>query len=164
MAGQKRKWKKRSDGKPEQSQREPFVLFLDETLYNCRPIHEALDSMEIKFIPHGDRFSPGVIDTVWLPIAGEERWAVLTADKRIRFNELEIAQVIDHGVRQFVFSSGQLSGAKMGEILETAMPRMQEIFYAREAPFIACILRSGQVEVRYDKNGSVNKRKKNKGT
>lgn len=62
--------------------------------------------MGIKFIPHGDRFSPGVVDTDWLPVAGEERWAVLTADKRIRFNELEIAQVIDHGVRQFVFSSG----------------------------------------------------------
>jgi hypothetical protein len=86
---------------------------------------------------------------------GKEGWAVLTADKRIRFNQLEVVQVMQHGVRQFVFSSGNLSGAMMGNILSTAVARVQEIFYEQEAPFIACITQSGNVEVRYDKNGPV---------
>jgi PIN like domain len=160
MVGRKKKWKRRSAGNID-PQRDPFVLFLDETLYNCQPIHEALKSMGINFVPHGERFAPGTVDTDWLPIAGEERWAVLTADKRIRFNELEIAQVTGHGVRQFVFSSGQLNGAMMGSILKIAMPRMLEIFYEQEPPFIACIFKSGKVEVRYDKNGSVHQRQQN---
>jgi PIN like domain len=102
----------------------------------------------------------GVLDTEWLPVAGKEGWAVLTADKRIRFNQLEVSQVIRHGVRQFVYSSGNLSGAMMGDILKIAIPRMQKIFYEHEAPFIAGITQSGKVEVRYDQNGPAHRRKK----
>jgi hypothetical protein len=160
MGGRKRKWKKQSDGNPEQSQREPFVLFLDETLYNCQPIHTSLESMAVEYIRHGSVFRSGILDTEWLPVVGQKRWVVLTSDKRIRFNQLEREQVIAHGVREFVFSSGNLNGVMMGEILKVAMPRMQKIFAEQEAPFIACITQSGNVEVRYDKDGSVHKRKK----
>lgn len=135
-------------------------MFLDEALHNCRSIHEALDSHNVQYVRHGAKFQAGVLDTEWLPVVGKEGWAVLTADKRIRFNQLEVSQVIRHGVRQFVFSSGNLNGAMMGDILKIAMPRMQEIFYVQEAPFIAGITQSGNVEVRFDQNGPVHRRKK----
>lgn len=93
-------------------------------------------------------------------MAGKERWPVLTSDKRIRFNQLEREQVMVHGVRQFVFSSGNLSGAMMGEIIKIAMSRMRRVLAECEPPFIACITQSGIVEVRYDKNGQVHKRKR----
>jgi hypothetical protein len=60
----------------------------------------------------------------------------------------------------FVFSSGNLSGAMMGDILKIAIPRMQEIFYVQEAPFVAGVTQSGNVEVRFDQNGPVHRRKK----
>ncbi len=150
--------KKPSDGNPELSQPEPFVLFLDETLHNCKPIHAALETMGVEYIRHGSIFAPGVEDTEWLPRAGREQWPVLTSDKRIRFNQLERQQVMEHGVRQFVFSSGNLSGAMMGEILKIAKSQIRKVLAEHEPPFIACITRAGKVEIRYDQLGSVHKR------
>jgi hypothetical protein len=159
MNGRKKKSKKPSGGNPEHSQPEPLVLFLDESLHNCKPIHLALDNAGIKYIRHGSIFAPGVEDTEWLPRAGQERWPILTADKRIRFNVLEREQVMAYRIRQFVFTSGNLSGTMMGEILKLAVPRMRAVLVAHKAPFIACITKSGQVEVRYDEHGPVQRRK-----
>jgi hypothetical protein len=136
-------------------------LFLDETLFNCTPIHDALRELSVEFVRHDQKFEAGTIDQEWLPIVGQQRLIVLTSDKRIRFNELEREQVISFGVREFVFSSGNLSGRAMGEILKTAMAKMKEIVSETAAPFIACITQSGNVEVRYDSQGSVHRRKRN---
>src|SRR5262249_35734599 len=100
------KLKRQSDGSPEQSQPDPFVLSLDETFHNCQPIHAALESLSISYVRHGSKFRSGVLDTEWLPVVGQQKWVVLTQDKRIRFNELERAKIIEHGIRQFVFTSG----------------------------------------------------------
>jgi hypothetical protein len=160
MGGRKKKWKKQSDGNLAQPQRESTILFLDETLFNCQPVHAALESLGVEYIKHGAVFTPGTPDTEWLPVVGENKWVVLTSDKRIRFNELERELVISNEVRQFVFTSGNLSGAMMGEILKIAMPRMQKILSDQIGPFIACISQAGTVIVRYDRFGPISKRKK----
>lgn len=92
--------------------------------------------------------------------SGRKRWIVLTSDKRIRFNRLEVAEVMASGVREFVFSSGNLSGAKMGELLKVAMPQMRQIVSEQRAPFIARITQTGRVEVLFDNQGSVYQRKR----
>jgi hypothetical protein len=99
--------KKQSDGNPEQSRLDPFVLFLDETLHNCQPIHSALEQAGVKFVRHGSRFSSGAHDVEWLPTVGENRWALLTSDKNIRYNQLEREKIIQYGIREFVFASGK---------------------------------------------------------
>jgi hypothetical protein len=123
-----------------------------------------LKSLGVEFVRHGAVFSPGTPDVEWLPVVGTNRWVLLTSDKRIRFNDLEREQVISHGVREFVFTSGNLSGAMMGELLKIAMPKMKIIFYEQESPFIACISQSGGVVIRYDKNGPIATRKKKRNT
>jgi hypothetical protein len=160
MVGRKKKWKKRSVGNQEQPSQPEFTLFLDETLFNCASIHAALTKSKVAFVRHDELFKSGTYDQDWLPIVGQKRLVVLTSDKRIRFNDLERAEVIEHGVRQFVFSSGHLSGQMMGELLSKAMPKIQEVVAMQEAPFIACITKSGNVEVRYDSRGSVFQRRK----
>lgn len=153
MAEQTPKSKKPSDGNQEQL--EPFVVFLDETSHKCAPIHRALENAEVEFVQHGSRFQSGELDEVWLPVVGTARWAVLTCDKRIRYNQLEREKIIEHGIREFVFTSGNLSGAQMGDILKKALPRMETIFHEYPAPFIATISKAGLVTVRFDKNGKV---------
>jgi hypothetical protein len=160
MVGRKKKWKKRSAGNQEQPSQPNFTFFLDETLFNCAPIHDALKKSDVEFVRHDELFKSGTYDKDWLPIVGEKRLIVLTSDKRIRFNDLERAEVIEHGVREFVFSSGHLSGRTMGELLIKAMHKIREIVATQDAPFIACITQSGNVEVRYDNQGSVYQRKK----
>jgi PIN domain-containing protein len=89
---------------------ENFVLFLDERLLNCRPIHSALNELNVENKRHGQCFKPGVEDTEWLPEIGK-----LTSDKRIRYNQLERDKIVHYRIREFVFTSGNLSGAMMGE-------------------------------------------------
>jgi PIN domain-containing protein len=135
-------------------------LFLDETLHNCQPIHAALERAEVEYVRHGSRFTSGALDVEWLPTVGEMRWALLTSDKNIRYNQLEREKIVQYGIREFVFASGNLSGALMGQILANALPKMKRLFRNYAPPFIAYLSQSGNVEVRYDKDGSIHERRR----
>jgi hypothetical protein len=135
-------------------------LFLDETFHNCQPIHSALSAAGVEFVRHGSLFSPGTLDVDWLPVVGEKRWALLTSDKSIRYNQLEKEKIIQYKIREFVFASGNLSGAMMGEALGKALPKMKRLFAEYGEVFIAYLSQSGTVEVRFDEYGSVHDRKK----
>lgn len=153
--------KRQFDGNPEQHWRhEPLVLFLDETLHNCRPILAVLNELGIKFERHGQHFKPGTLDEIWLPVVGQNRWTLLTHDQRIRYNRLQIEEVRENRVREFVFTSGHLSGVMMAEILRKAIPKMQRLLKRCEPPFIASLTSSGNVVLRYDREGSLYERKR----
>jgi hypothetical protein len=102
----------------------------------------------VKHERHGSYFQPGTEDTAWLPFVGEKGWVLVTKDKKIRYNELEKAAVLQNRVREFYFSSGNFNGAEMAEILVTALPEMTRICRRHEAPFIASITKSGKVNLR----------------
>ena len=97
---------------------------------------------------HGKHFAPGTEDSVWLPFVGERGWILITKDKRIRFNELEKAAVLQHRVRAFYFSSGNYSGAEMAEMLVSALRDMIRVCRRCDPPFIASITKSGGVNLR----------------
>jgi hypothetical protein len=159
MGGRTKRSKRQSDGSPERSRRDPFVLFLDETLHNCQPIHSALSVAGVEFVRHGSRFSPGTLDVDWLPVVGKERWALLTSDKSIRYNQLEKEKIVQYKSREFVLASGNLSGAMMGEALTKPLPKMKRLFAGYGDIFIAYLSQAGSVEVRFDEGGSVHERK-----
>ena len=112
---------------------------------------------------HGTHFSPGTLDVDWLPVVGEKRWALLTSDKSIRYNQLEKEKIVQYRIREFVFASGNLSGAMMGEALTKALPKMKRLFKENQQAFIAYLGQSGNVEIRFDKDGAVHERKKTLG-
>jgi PIN like domain len=163
MGGRLKRSRKQSDGNPEQSPHDDFVLYLDENLHNCAPIREVLDYAGVKYQRHDSHFKTGEIDAVWLPRVAEEGWIILTKDKGIRYNELEIHEVIAHKARQFYFRQGNWSGVQMAEILSKALPKMRRLFQKVEAPFIASLTQSGEVHLRYDKDGSVYRQKRKRG-
>lgn len=136
MGGRTRKSKRPSGGSPGQSPLENFVLFLDERLHNWRPIHSALNELNVEYKRHGECFKPGVEDTEWLAEIGKQGWALLTSDKRIRYNQLERDEIVHYRIREFVFTSGNLSGAMMGEVLNVAMSKMKKLYEECPAPFI----------------------------
>lgn len=156
-----KKLKKQLDGSPGQpSQPESFVLFLDETLQNCQPILEVLEKLNVAHERHKSFFQPGTPDEEWLPKVGESNWSLLTHDQKIRYNQLEIRQVLRYKVREFVFTSGNLTGPAMAEALVTALPKMKRFHEQLEPPFIAYVSKAGSVELRYDKDGSIHARKR----
>ena len=149
MASSRGRSKKQSAGsRARQSLPEDFVLYLDENLHNCKPILDALVQRGVRHERHGSHFPPGTEDTVWLPLVGQNRWLLITKDKRIRYNELEKAAVLRYSVREFYFSSGNYSGAEMAEMLVTALPEMARICRKYDPPFIASITKSGKVNLR----------------
>lgn len=85
---------------------------------------------------------------------------MLTCDQRIRYNQLEREKIVQYKIREFVLTSGNMSGAMMGAALAHAAERMKRLVRTHEPPFIAYISQSGNVEIRYDKDGSVHDRKK----
>jgi PIN like domain len=153
MAAHHSKSKKQSGGSERSpSPPEDFVLYLDENLCNSAAIKETLARLGVRFLRHLDRFPRGVPDEDWLPEVGKNGWALLTADKRIRYNFLEKRALEQNSVREFVFASGNLSGGEMAAALELALAKMQKLCVKTKPPFVAAITRKGEVHLRWPKS------------
>lgn len=152
MAARRSKSKKQSAGSDQSpSPPEDFTLFLDENLCNSAAICEALKKSGVPFERHLNHFPRGAPDESWLPTLGKKNWILLTADKRIRYNLLEKQALEENAVREFVFSSGNMSGQDMAQALETALPSMQRLCRKTSAPFVAAITKAGEVHLRWPK-------------
>jgi hypothetical protein len=150
MAAKRSKSKKPSAGSEHSPpQPEEFVLFLDENLCNSAAILETLNKLGIRFERHLDRFSRGAPDEEWLPVVGANGWILLTSDKKIRYNFLEKRALLKSRVREFVFVSGNMSGAEMAGALEMAFAKMQRMCRKFQPPFVAALTRAGEVHLRW---------------
>jgi hypothetical protein len=155
MAARRSKSKKLSAGSaPSHSPSPPddFVFYLDENLCNSRAIQDTLSKLGVRFERHLVHFDPGILDETWLPLVGSRGWVLLTADKRIRYNFLEKHALEEHAVREFVFTSGNMSGMDMATALELAIPKMRRLCRKLKAPFVASITRLGEVHLRWPKH------------
>jgi|HubBroStandDraft_3_1064219.scaffolds.fasta_scaffold308682_1 hypothetical protein len=154
MAARRSKSKKLSAGSaPSHSPSPPddFVLYLDENLCNSRAILDTLSKLGVRFERHLDHFTRGIPDETWLPLVGSRGWVLLTTDKRIRYNFLEKQALEEHAVREFVFTSGNMSGQDMAAALELAFPKMRRLCRKRKPPFVASITRLGDVNLLWPK-------------
>jgi PIN like domain len=154
MAARRSKSKKPSAGSaPSLSPSPPddFVLYLDENLCNSRAILDTLTKLGVRSERHLDHFGRGIPDETWLPLVGSKGWVLLTADKRIRYNFLEKHALEEHAVREFVFTSGNMSGQDMAAGLKLALPKMRRLCHKLNPPFVASITRLGEVHLRWPK-------------
>ena len=83
---------------------------------------------------------------------GSKGWILLTSDKRIRYNLLEKRALEIHAVREFVFTSGNMSGQDMAAALGLALDKMRNLCLRIQPPFVASITRTGEVHLRWPKN------------
>jgi hypothetical protein len=155
MAARHRKSKKPSAGSAHSLSPSPpddFVLYLDENLCNARAIIDTLTNLGVRFERHLAHFSQGIPDDEWLPKVGSNGWILLTSDKRIRYNLLEKQALEVHAVREFVFTSGNMSGQDMAAALELALKKMRNFCARTKPPFVASITRTGEVYLRWPKS------------
>jgi hypothetical protein len=111
-----------------------------------------LTKLGVRFERHLAHFSPGTLDETWLPTVGSKGWILLTSDKRIRYNLLEKRALKAHAVREFVFTSGNMSGQDMAAGLEVGLNKMRTLCARNKPPFVASITRSGEVHLRWPKD------------
>ena len=58
-----------------------------------------------------------VTDIEWLKLAGTNGWPVLMKDEKIKYRTAERRALIEHGVRAFCLTSGNLSAREMADCL-----------------------------------------------
>jgi len=118
-------------------------------LCSSRAILETLSRLQVAHKRHVELFPRGTPDETWLPVVGKNGWILLTADKRIRYNDLQKRALTRYGVREFVFASGNLSGDMMASALESAIPKLVKLWRSLRPPFVTSITASGDVYLRW---------------
>jgi hypothetical protein len=112
---------------------------LDENLCECKEIVQVLVDGRFPFDRHLDYFEPGTVDEDWLWFPGNNGWPILTKDKALRYTPLEKAKIIKHRLKIFAFSSGNLKGATMAELLRLNLRRIDKLSRKQVPPFIFSI-------------------------
>jgi hypothetical protein len=105
-----------------------------------------LDVLVRSGLPHLSHlrvFDPGTADEVWMEWAGRVFDGILGKDKAHRYTPREKRLIIELKLRVFTFSSGNLSGLKMGQLLRNALPRIERMMVRVPAPFVASITETG---------------------
>lgn len=136
---------KRSGGKEITNEQPKYssTLYLDENVCETSAIVETLRREQFPFRRHLEFFERGVEDDVRLQLPGLMGWSVLTKDKGHRYQPLERAQLIAHCIREFAFSSGNLSGEQMAELLGLNLRKIDRLGRKHPPPFVASISRTG---------------------
>ena len=111
-----------------------------------------MTKLDVRFERHLAHFQSGTLDEVWLPLVGSNGWILLTSDKRIRYNLLEKRALKVHAVREFVFTSGNMSGQDMAAGLKLALPKMRTFSSRTKPPFVASITSTGEIHLRWPKD------------
>lgn len=120
------------------------MLFLDYN-FGGKIVSRALTEAGIAHEIHITHFDMGALDVEWLPEVGRRGWVVVTKDKRISRNTLEVEALRNAEVGAFILSSDNLTGPEIAVALVTAFPKIEEFVLANEKPFIAKFYRDGRV-------------------
>jgi hypothetical protein len=83
-------------------------------------------------------------DVEFLPIIGERQWILVTKDKNVRRNQLEVEAILNSDVRAFVVTAANLNHEQIAQLVLKAMPKITRIS-RRQGPFVYNITASGIV-------------------
>ena len=132
------------DGLPE--------LFLDRSL-SRRQVPALLRDVGLRLHTlaevYGIPADETVADTEWLARTVQQGWVVLMKDDRIRYRPVERAAVLDHRVRAFCLSSGNLRTAEMAQRF-IDMPDQITEACRQPGPFLYTVSSVGLRRVRLD--------------
>lgn len=134
--------------KPSATKRPPEgeVFFIDRCL-GGKALPRALAENGVVAVSHDSEFPRDTPDDMWLKRAAARGWVVLTKDKRIRYNPMELDAVLANGGRVFVLTAGSLDGEGIAAAFLRAMPSIRKMLLGRRPPFIATVNGSGRVRL-----------------
>lgn len=140
------KSKKRSAANSKSKPPSPPPFFVDRSV-GKHIVPSALRQAGVVCHAHDDHFAPDAPDENWLKRAGAAGWVVITKDTRIRYREPERAALIAANVRAFVFTTADLNGAEMADMVVQALPAIARLCARMRTPFIARIGKGGRLNV-----------------
>lgn len=126
--------------------REPFVYFVDRSLGQAIVV-ESLRAAGQVVHAHDDHFAQNTPDTTWLMEVGRRGWVVLTKDKNIRSNRLELHAVLQASVACIMLGRGDLTAAAMGKLFGDNVRRIERVLRRFEVPLVASLSSGGNLRV-----------------
>jgi hypothetical protein len=131
---------KRSAAKiPPQQHRAP-TFYVDECLGRGIALRLQAEGHDVRPF---DEFA-GRPDADFLPIIGERQWVLITKDKNVRKNRLEVEAILNSDVRAFVITATSLNHEEIAQLVLKVMPKMTRISRQR-GPFVYNITATGIV-------------------
>jgi len=125
---------------------EAVVFFLDRCL-GKGDVRQALSDAGARVEIFDAHFDQDTNDVVWLREVAKRGWIVLTKDKHLRSNPLEVRALFESGTATFVLSSGEVTGPQMGIAFVNALPDMRRFLAKFQKPFVASVTSTGKVRV-----------------
>lgn len=110
------------------------MLFLDRCLGNY-DVPEALRNAGVNIELHADRFEADSPDSDWLAKVGQHGWIVLTKDRQIKSNYLQLVAFVRNQVKAFALTSADMNGKDMGIAFVAALGQMLKLIAKFPAPF-----------------------------
>lgn len=123
------------------------MKFLLDASLGSGKVLRALQAAGADIVLVDDLYDPATPDEEWLTDAGKKGWVVLSKDKYIRRRLHERQALLDHDVAAFILTSGNLTGDEMAEIMAKALPKIISFVHKHPRPFIAKVVRSGEVSL-----------------
>src|SRR5262245_33850140 len=105
MAAPGWKSRKRSDASYHSKQPRDLVFFTDKNL-GLATVPNALRAVGEKVELKTDHFDQDAPDTEWVPKVGARGWIILSADKELKHNLIEIVALLKSGTHSFILTSG----------------------------------------------------------
>lgn len=141
-----------STSKPPPDEPAP-TFFLDRCLGNTI-IATALRAAGHRVEVHSDHFpqtqtEPETTDEEWLRQIGSRGWIILSKDRNMTMNQIEIVALLESGTASFILQGKRLTGESMATSIIHAMPQIQKILRKFSKPFVATISDKGTVKVAY---------------
>lgn len=137
------------------------VLFLDRCLGKS-VVADALRAHGLSVVTHFDEYplterDPEPHDADWLRDVGRRGWVILSKDKHLDRNQVELAGLLESGAPCFVLTGGGMTGAAMADAFLNAMPSIGRFLDKFTPPFVARISSSGTVQMHLTQSGIIKK-------
>ncbi|MGQ0636664.1 MAG: hypothetical protein ACT4QC_18795 [Planctomycetaceae bacterium] len=139
-----------------ESRRSAPVFFVDRCL-GKHAVADALAAAGVRVERHDDHFRPSQADAEWLPVVGRRGWVILTKDKYIQRNQIELRALCDSGAASFVLTGGNLTGPQMGQAFLAALPTIGRFLENFPTPFVARVTSAGAVKMHLTSAGLIKK-------
>lgn len=92
----------------------------------------------------GDNFRVDAPDVDWLPVVGQRGWVLLTRDREVARNPLELAAIRNSGVRAFVLTAANdLKATDLIELVRKHLKRIAGRARGNAGPFISKVTQAG---------------------
>ena len=146
MAARASKSKKDSVANSAPQRDDKPTFFLDKCLGRY-DVSDALKALNANVELHTDHFAEDAPDHEWLPVVGQRGWVVLTKDRHLLNNQLQIVSLLKANTHVFVLRAADMTGEDMANAFSAAHHDMLKFIEKYPTPYIAQLTRAGVVSM-----------------